>query len=340
MANPLHLKIFLSSPDDVADERDLARKLIKEELPYDPLLRGKITFDVFSWDDPAAGVPLLANMTPQEAVNRVDRPATCDITVVILWSRLGSPLHIDAFRKPDGEQYLSGTEWEYDDARTANREVVVYRRSAPVLVDVGATDFEERREQHRRLQEFFDRFRNPDGSLKAGARTYLAPADLKDLLAKDLKALIAPRLIGGARDTPTRCYVPASADPVSDEVCFDYSTNNGLVTVGQGDCEFRLRFSKASDTAIHLYKDNTNLSAIARIKGAHSGDQIEFSEHDSSSRVYTIRTGEHFLVVNDKGYFLQGRVTHIQDDTRGTDRDEVRFRYEIGSAGQSRFHAL
>ena len=54
MAGPLHLKIFLSSPGDVAKERELARRLLKDELPYDPFLRGKVTFDVLSWDDPAA----------------------------------------------------------------------------------------------------------------------------------------------------------------------------------------------------------------------------------------------------------------------------------------------
>ena len=38
MVGPLHLKVFLSSPGDVAAERELARRLIKDELPYDPLL--------------------------------------------------------------------------------------------------------------------------------------------------------------------------------------------------------------------------------------------------------------------------------------------------------------
>ena len=69
---------------------------------------------------------------PQEAVNRVDRPADCDITIVILWSRLGSPLRTDVFRKPDGEPYGSGTEWEYEDGRTASRDVLIYRRTATI----------------------------------------------------------------------------------------------------------------------------------------------------------------------------------------------------------------
>jgi hypothetical protein len=45
MLGPLHLKIFISSPGDVQDERELARKLAKEELPVDPFLRNRPTLD-------------------------------------------------------------------------------------------------------------------------------------------------------------------------------------------------------------------------------------------------------------------------------------------------------
>ena len=47
-APPLHLRVFLSSPGDVADERALARRVLKDELPYDPFLRGQVTFDAVS----------------------------------------------------------------------------------------------------------------------------------------------------------------------------------------------------------------------------------------------------------------------------------------------------
>jgi hypothetical protein len=57
MLKPQHLRIFLSSPGDVTDERSLARHLLKDELPYDPFLRGRFTFEVVSWDDPAARIP-------------------------------------------------------------------------------------------------------------------------------------------------------------------------------------------------------------------------------------------------------------------------------------------
>ena len=43
-----HIRIFLSSPGDVTEERELARRLIKDELPVDPFLRDRVTFDVVS----------------------------------------------------------------------------------------------------------------------------------------------------------------------------------------------------------------------------------------------------------------------------------------------------
>jgi hypothetical protein len=54
MTTPRHFRVFLSSPGDVSEERDYARKIIKDELPYDPFLRGQASLDIVSWDDPAS----------------------------------------------------------------------------------------------------------------------------------------------------------------------------------------------------------------------------------------------------------------------------------------------
>jgi hypothetical protein len=75
---PQHLRVFLASPGDVADERALMRRLLKDELPYDPFLRGRVTFDVVSWDDPAAPTPMPARLTPQEAVIRFETRPSAD----------------------------------------------------------------------------------------------------------------------------------------------------------------------------------------------------------------------------------------------------------------------
>jgi hypothetical protein len=52
------IRVFLSAPSDVADERNLARDLLCMKLPYDPHLRGKVAFTVESWDNPAAPMAL------------------------------------------------------------------------------------------------------------------------------------------------------------------------------------------------------------------------------------------------------------------------------------------
>ncbi|MFO1049757.1 MAG: WD40 repeat domain-containing protein [Geminicoccaceae bacterium] len=194
MSGPLNLRIFISSPGDVQDERNLARQLIKDELPVDGSLIGKVSLLPFSWDDPHSAVPLLATMTPQEAVNRgLGRPADCEIVVVIFWSRMGTPLP-DSHRKPNGECFLSGTEWEFEDARGAGRDVLLYRRSEEPVVGLRDPNRDEKARQFELVDKFFEQFRNADGSFNTGYETYSRPGEFKDKLEQHLRVLIRQRL--------------------------------------------------------------------------------------------------------------------------------------------------
>ena len=170
------LRIFLSSPGDVAEERSLARELIDSVLPKLAHLRERVKLELVAWDDPAARIPMLATETPQDSVNAArPRPATCDIVIVILWSRMGTPLP-DSIRKPNGEPYLSGTEWEYEDAVNSPREprpeVLVYRRTEEPKIGLRDPQKKEKEEQFERVEAFFAQFRNADGSLKGGVNEY------------------------------------------------------------------------------------------------------------------------------------------------------------------------
>jgi hypothetical protein len=176
-----HFKIFLSSPGDVAEERRSAHRIIESVLPKLPSLRGKATFSAIAWDDPDGDIPLPAGLTPQDAINRgLAKPSDCDLTIVILWGRMGSPLPAE-YRKADGSAYLSGTEWEFEDAFNADpASVFIYRRMTPPQVKTGSTEeFQEMAKQAANRDSFLARLRNDDGSYAGSMNEYLCRKNSK-----------------------------------------------------------------------------------------------------------------------------------------------------------------
>src|SRR5512143_2842461 len=207
--SPRHLRVFLASPGDVADERALALQVL-EQLQYDPLLRGQITIEAVAWDKPGAGTPMRATMTPQEAIKQgLPTPAQCDIVIVIFWSRMGTPLPAD-WKKPDGSGYLSGTEWEYLNAleaaeRQGKPAVLVNRRTEKQTLDQEDPQFDEKRKQWRLVQQFFESFENLDGSLQRGYNPYPVPEAFRAQLNLHLRALMRELL---EREAPVSAVQP------------------------------------------------------------------------------------------------------------------------------------
>jgi Domain of unknown function (DUF4062) len=162
----LHLRIFLSSPGDVAEERQLARDLI-ERLNKDHLLKERVRLEAVSWDDPDAQTSMPVNLTPQEAVNRgLAKPSDCDIVVVLFWNRMGTELDRSEGVRANGEPYRSGTEWEFEDALNAPTQperpvILLYRRPdfAPDARDPDDPKFKEQLDQRRQVNVFFDELR-------------------------------------------------------------------------------------------------------------------------------------------------------------------------------------
>jgi hypothetical protein len=196
---PQHFRFYLSSPGDVADERRFAQQVIEQELPKDPLLRGRLTCEVVRHDDPAAPAPMTATQTPQESVDEnLPAPSDCDVVIVILWSRLGSPLSGPKYRKPDGTPYRSGTEWEFDDAvNPRNRKpphVLVYFRTTQPPFTAADKDFDEKLQQMANLRQFLRQFDKVDGTYRRGFATYESPQQFRDRLASDLRMYVSQRL--------------------------------------------------------------------------------------------------------------------------------------------------
>jgi hypothetical protein len=110
-ASQMHsFRIFLASPSDVPLERKLAREAIAH-INSERRFRDRIDIEIIARDQPGAAVAMEAGLTPQDALAKgPPKPEDYDLTVIILWSRIGTPLPTDFETKTDGSPYLSGTE--------------------------------------------------------------------------------------------------------------------------------------------------------------------------------------------------------------------------------------
>ena len=182
------LRVFISSPGDVAPERDLAQQVI-EELRQD--FAGRIGLRVVRWEYE----PLVAGVDPQSQVSDL---SNVDIVVTILWSRLGTPL-IDSILRDDGTQYQSGTEYEFETAVSSFRssgcpKILVYRKTAERTVNVSTPEIMlDAADQKHRADDFFERHfgAGGDGSISSIYHTFNSRSEFADKLHSHLSALVA-----------------------------------------------------------------------------------------------------------------------------------------------------
>lgn len=125
---------------------------------------------------------------------------------------------------------------------------------------------------------------------------------------------------------------------LSGRVTFDYSNNNGLYKIGDDDLLFETKWSKASDTSVHLYNDPPSILSVAVAVGAHSIEAVtDAASYDGSSRARTLQEGEVAVLKNKHGNYAALHVLDVKDRTRSDDSDELTFRYAINPNGLSSF---
>jgi tetratricopeptide (TPR) repeat protein len=187
------LRIFISSPGDVAEERLIARRVIGR---LDAQIGDAVRLQPVFWEHE----PLLATASFQE---QLVLPSQTDIVVVILFARLGTVLPSQV-RRADGSAYASGTEFEFEDAvegfrRSGKPEIVTYRKQARPELSPDAVRAAEQLRQKEALDGFVAKwFVNPtEGSLKAAFHGFASPADFEDLFEAHLIRLVGPYLPAG-----------------------------------------------------------------------------------------------------------------------------------------------
>lgn len=181
------LRIFISSPGDVFEERAIANRVI-ERLQSEYI--GKVVLEPVLWEHQ----PLVATSTFQ---HQIVKPSESDIVIAILWSRLGTKLPKD-FVRADGSRYESGTEFEFEEAiagfrKNGKPDLLVYRKTAPPSVRLDdEKELLDRLSQKKKLDEFIDKWFHDraEGTLTAAFHAFEAPSDFENLLENHLHRLV------------------------------------------------------------------------------------------------------------------------------------------------------
>jgi len=188
------LRIFLSSPGDVVAIREIAALTI-ERLAQDYMRFFRI--EPYLWEFEA----MVASGHFQDSI---EPPSAFDIVVLIVWSRLGTPLpertKVREYRGIDGRAPVTGTEWEYEEALKAAREVgkpdlLVYRSREDARV--GTLDADRRRkdiEQLEELDRFWSRHFANQGSYLGAYTEFSSGAEFAAAFDGHLRKLIDKRI--------------------------------------------------------------------------------------------------------------------------------------------------
>jgi tetratricopeptide (TPR) repeat protein len=182
MAELPELKIFLSSPGDVAEERALA-EFVFRRVAAEVAHAVRLTFVIWEHE------PLFGHTGFQQ---QIERPSNCDLVVTILWSRLGSRLPSD-FAPAEGEPAPTGTEFEIQDALASFAErgkpkLLIYRKVPGPQISLGSDDFAERSDQYQRLNEFCQRaFHDEQGAVIVAHHTFSDSHSFERRLAEHVR---------------------------------------------------------------------------------------------------------------------------------------------------------
>ena len=184
------LRIFISSPGDVGQERLIATRVVAR---LQGEFAGYANLEPILWEHE----PLRATSHFQD---QILPPSQTDIVVCILWSRLGTRLP-DQFQRDDGSSYASGTEWEFEDAAKSFIErgapdLMVYRKTSEAVTALSDEKaLLDRLQQKKALDAFIDRwFGNAQDTFKAAFHSFNSPDGFEETLENHLRNLIRERL--------------------------------------------------------------------------------------------------------------------------------------------------
>jgi tetratricopeptide (TPR) repeat protein len=196
------LRIFLSSPADVAAERDAAERLIRQLAQE---LADRVDLRLVRWEN----LERRADQgTFQAGIDRVAKVEECHLLIGILWTRLGVPLPEDMVRslpwdrlEPQigawgGELPVTGTayEWLSGLAHIPEVEVKLFRKTTrpPAIEHEDEGQAEDAIRQRRMAKAFWERLvRREDGTFRFAHQSFDATAAFTRDLERELRLWLA-----------------------------------------------------------------------------------------------------------------------------------------------------
>ncbi|WP_375460409.1 AAA family ATPase [uncultured Enterovirga sp.] len=193
------LRIFISSPGDVQEER-LRAHLVVQKLARD--YQRFFRVEPYLWEYE----PMLASGHFQDAI---EPPSRSDVLVLVVYSRLGTPLPERTasreYRGIDGRTPVTGTEWEFEEALEAKQlrgapDLLAYRKLGDPqasLADAGKRAEQER--QWDALERFWGRHFEGGGQFISGSKKFRSLEEFDKILEADLVAMIEAKIAEGLR---------------------------------------------------------------------------------------------------------------------------------------------
>ena len=202
------IRVFISSPSDVRPERLLAERIIAR---LDREFGHHVHVEAVLWERE----PLLATYHFQDPRN-IPVPHESDVVIVILWSRLGVPLPETEYRGAISGRPVTGTEWEFEDALKAARELgvpelMLYRKMSPISVSLDDdAELERRREQKRSIEEFMGRWfgSHESGGFTAASQGFATTDEFEEKLYAHLHAILERRVGSEDQTVDIRWHQP------------------------------------------------------------------------------------------------------------------------------------
>jgi WD40 repeat protein/TPR repeat protein len=192
--NRQRFRVFVSSPGDVAAAREVAAQII-EKLAHE--YARFFIVEPYLWEYE----PMLASGHFQDSI---DTPSHFDAVILILESRLGTPLPerttVREYRGMDGRTPVTGTEWEFEDALSGARahgvpDLLVYRSRRAAEIDTW--DLHSRQavlKQVEALDAFWSRHFAHEGKFIGAYAKFRTLEELATKLEQDLRSCVQRRL--------------------------------------------------------------------------------------------------------------------------------------------------